>query len=264
MVDFLKTAWYSWRYGSETSSDMTTDLFWGISGISSPDRMFDNAVTEVYTGLDTLDRDEFDCIRDSPSSNTPSPPQSPHESQEADESENYYDTDGLDQHRLITLYQSSFESEVQGEPLGLVFDQKHHKVVFIATKADIPDALDLLRNWHYLEEILDLWHGMIDYGKVKAVNGRWIMQSLASNDLENTLQSWHELVDDIESRMPADADFPRDISETMLDGFNARSLNLSPFRCQFLTSARRPKFRFIAPGIIVPQSRSLWIKLKQV
>jgi hypothetical protein len=74
------------------------------------------------------------------------------------------------------------------------------------------------------------------------------MQSLARGDLTNTLRAWHEFINDIESRMPA-VTTARDNAEYLLDGETAQALGLSGFRLDFLTAARRPRFRFIAPGL---------------
>jgi hypothetical protein len=172
--EFLEAAWYSWDDGSKTSANKPNpDLFWTIQGIPPLGHMFQNDVAKGYTGMDTLDASEFDNAPeeddDTDDDETP-PPESPlSKGSSLSEPAESHD---LDEYRFVTLYQAVTEPSRQREALGVVYDQRQHKAIFISDKSVVLEALSPIRGWQPLEVILDLWHSMADQEKIMAVNGR--------------------------------------------------------------------------------------------
>lgn len=250
VIDFLKLAWYSWENGIETSiPDAPVHLFCGVKGLPPPEQMFGNGVAEAYAGMDTLDVDDEDGdseMTDYSDDELP-PPESTSPADQGERASSQDEPLDLDRYGFISLYSTISKLSDSQAPLGIVLDQKHHKAVLISNKANIDDALTPFRAWRPLEVILDLWHGIIDYGKVAMKDGEWFMRPLAPDDLINTLRAWHEIIDDIESRMPADANFQTDGTEHLLDHETAQALDLSSFRaCRFNQSKPSAKGGYLS------------------
>jgi hypothetical protein len=139
---------------------------------------------------------------------------------------------------------------------------------------------NLRQKWYPLDVVLSAWLDMIKLGKVQAVpegyhspNGKydpWIMVPYSQQQLEATVQSFNSLVDAIESRMPAQSVSSRlpDLPQTLLTEVQSAPPLLSPqvldavcippgFAYSFLSKARLPSFRHIAPGLSLPTRATL-------
>lgn len=131
---------------------------------------------------------------------------------------------------------------------------------------------DLLQ-WHRLEVVLQAWLDMVDAGKVRAVSEAenmsvnrydpWVVVPYTATMLEETIEAFSALVNAIESRMPSlesFADAPA-IGLVDVDVLNALDIpvswgnyNSSPhgFAYDFIRQVQRPRFKFIAPGLEIP------------
>lgn len=132
------------------------------------------------------------------------------------------------------------------------------------------------QQWHPLEVILTAWLDMVDVGKVQTVTqdteipyqafGPWYMLPYSQRQLNDTITAFHRLVDAIEARMPdleyhpsqhtldPEADgVPRLLSD---DDIAAAQIP-EGFASSFLTRVRKPRFRYIAPGLSVPTPESI-------
>jgi hypothetical protein len=88
-----------------------------------------------------------------------------------------------------------------------------------------------------------------------AMFGPWIVQPYTKEALDQCLQTWELLVEEIEHRMPVP---PGEDAEIQYGLANEEILDtagiIQDFPVQLLLRARRPKFLFIAPGIRLPTS----------
>ena len=272
LQEFLKRAWVSWDGSSQAGQ-----LFWNIGSIPSPDELFSNGINQAYRGLKTLDHniyneldsmyyaEEDECSNEEDKC---SDDDNERANEEADDdgSGDAFPVD-LEQYRFVTLYQSKSCAEDKS-PLGVIYDQKLQLAVFVTSIEDIPTLL----NGHNtskltaLECILDTWHILLDREKVVKRNGKWEMQAFAPVDLSEAIRAWNDLVDDIERRI-VDCDEcllePGPV-RTLLDPAAAATPVLSGFRHNFLTTARRPRFQWIAPGIRVPTSDELAERIQAI
>jgi hypothetical protein len=118
--------------------------------------------------------------------------------------------------------------------------------------------------WHPLERVLQAWLDMIEKGKVvvdREYGGDaepWRLVSYSETMLHETVDVFNFLVAEIESRLPRDNnDTSRDtsplIEEAILDGANPRR----DFAYQFARKAKRPTFRYIAPGLEIATASSV-------
>jgi hypothetical protein len=109
--------------------------------------------------------------------------------------------------------------------------------------------------WHPLENILEAWLDMIEKGKIVASPDEserfpWTLVPYSQTILEDTIDAYNRLVEEIESRMPADSPVTIDagrplIHNAILDTANPRR----GFVYQFARKTTKPRFRFLAPGL---------------
>jgi hypothetical protein len=113
---------------------------------------------------------------------------------------------------------------------------------------------------------------MVDAGKIQAVHSDvetpntkfdpWIILPWSSSQLEETISTFNRLVDGIEHRMPNTAHLPLSaarqclLSEADLDAAHIPQ----GFARSFLTRAKRPIFRYIAPGLSIPEASSFTLQ----
>jgi hypothetical protein len=85
--------------------------------------------------------------------------------------------------------------------------------------------------------------------------GPWLVQACTEEVLDQCLQTWELLVEEIEQKMPVP---PGEDAGTQYGLANEEMLGIASitedFPKQLLLRARRPKFLFIAPGIRLPTS----------
>ncbi|KAK9769507.1 putative Sulfatase N-terminal domain-containing protein [Seiridium cardinale] len=175
--------------------------------------------------------------------------------------------------RFLTLYVGH---TLASHPDGLVYDQVNHKAIMQTSIFDAEVTQNGRQTWLSLEEILTAWLDMIDAGKVQAVTedvhptnekfDPWILLPYSTKQLNDTVTAFNRLADAIESRMPDLQDgsvSQRQVAAGDLDRFLLSHDDLAAadipggFAHSFLTKARRPKFRYIAPGLSLPTPDSI-------
>jgi len=152
---------------------------------------------------------------------------------------------------------------------------------------DLTDDLSLEQPWQKLECIFTVWIEMIQRQKVVALhddigridyvtaedgnlrkiegperdpatgakrhqdgNEPWTMVPWAAKDLEETLELWGKVVESIEQKMGVIAG---EQSNALLDTGTLDAAHIpAGFTRELLSRARRPRFRFVAPGLQVP------------
>ena len=117
--------------------------------------------------------------------------------------------------------------------------------------------------WYPLEVVLEKWLDMIRIGKVKAV-GRdteyspWELLAYSPAQLRETVNVYNALIEAIESRMPSLPSTDETSSPSLFTKENLWAAKIySGFAHDFLRETRRPRFRFIAPGLEVPTLDSI-------
>jgi hypothetical protein len=119
------------------------------------------------------------------------------------------------------------------------------------------------------ETVLETFLEMMDCGKIVAVSDSyrsqqerqdpWIMPSYTEDDLKDSLAAFSALITAIEVRMPSP---PResDYEVGLLDPADKATFGTFPprsFARRFLERARRPRFRYLAPGLQLAWSQPL-------
>jgi hypothetical protein len=118
--------------------------------------------------------------------------------------------------------------------------------------------------WHPLETVLSNWIHMLQISKVTASPddaenekyGPWTWHSYSEAQVGSTIAAFDQLVESIESRMPAESLRLAQEGPLLSDAdLDATSIPESCFVRGFLTRARAPRFEFVAPGLLVPHDR---------
>ncbi|KAL7621626.1 hypothetical protein AAE478_008952 [Parahypoxylon ruwenzoriense] len=164
--------------------------------------------------------------------------------------------------RFLILYTTN--TGIVGHGLGLIYDQVSHRATMalgiedLSATQPVDDHRDL---WHPLETVLSNWLEMIEIGKITASQddapnekyGPWTWHPYGPAQVERTAAAFERLVIAIEDRMSPDQllDIPDGplLNDANLD---AASVPQECFIRSFLTRARRPRFKAIAPGLDVP------------
>ncbi|KAK8092284.1 uncharacterized protein PG998_015116 [Apiospora kogelbergensis] len=174
-------------------------------------------------------------------------------------------TDPDDVDRYLTLYSSNLHAS---HPDGLVFDQKKNLAIMQMDLYDWSTTHNGRQKWHPLEVVLGQWLDMIEMGKVQTVaegvstrlesHDPWTEVGYSKRQLEETLEVWEQLLHAIEARIPGHMSSEK--IETLIDDsmvYLEEAGVLPGFVPEFLTKARRPAFRRIAPGISLPDVESI-------
>ncbi|KAI0827519.1 hypothetical protein F5Y06DRAFT_283645 [Hypoxylon sp. FL0890] len=164
--------------------------------------------------------------------------------------------------RFVVLYRTN--TGIVGHALGLVYDQKLHRATMALAieDIDITNPVDEHGSlWHPLGAVLENWLHMIEIGKITASQnetcnekyGPWTWHPYSATQVDSTVAAFERLTTAIEDRMSPnrllDISSGPLLSDTNLD---AASVPQECFIRQFLTRARRPRFKTIAPGLEVP------------
>jgi hypothetical protein len=117
--------------------------------------------------------------------------------------------------------------------------------------------------WWPLETVLSFWIVMAAQDKVRAVGADvnaeskfppWIIVPYNEEQLRRTLEIFSDLVELIEDKIP---DLQGDSAVGLVDDATLVAASIpAGFATEFLTRARRPRFRYIAPGLQVPSFES--------
>lgn len=116
--------------------------------------------------------------------------------------------------------------------------------------------------WHPLEDILEAWLDMIRIGKVKIVGPNtefrpWELVSYTEHQVNEAVEVFNKLVSAIEARIPPNKSTNLEIGTLFDKGALDAAHIPTGFPYDFLTRARRPNFRFIAPGLMLPTLDSI-------
>ncbi|KAI1756431.1 hypothetical protein F4782DRAFT_332662 [Xylaria castorea] len=179
---------------------------------------------------------------------------------------------------LVSLY---FPNIGQGGESGggVLYHQGCHRAAVFMHMDDHDYALPVEAHpelWHPLETILSNWIDLIHLGKITASPrdvpaqfgsekiGPWEWQPYGEAQVAACVCAWDRLCDAIEARIALLLLLPatsiatntaeqrrRLLTPPILD---AASVPESCFVRAFLTRARRPRFRYIAPGLILPSA----------
>ncbi|OBT70829.1 hypothetical protein VF21_10380 [Pseudogymnoascus sp. 05NY08] len=181
--------------------------------------------------------------------------------------------DGLIEEFVADLQDQPVDSLVRLSPVGLsgegsgggvIYHQSFHRVAvfmhldYYDCGFPVEDHLDI---WNPLETVLSHWIDLIQLGKVE-----WRLYSEAQ--VTTCVSAWDRLCWAIKARISQlpnppslispisgiDADNPEPlVASTVLD---AASVPDPSFARSFLTRARRPRFHYIAPGLLLPPADS--------
>lgn len=134
---------------------------------------------------------------------------------------------------------------------------------------DITDDFELDPNqpWRKLEDILTVWIEMVQRSKIRSVPpssigysemAPWVAAAWTTKDLEECLEVWGMIVENIEQKMALDA------SEADAGLVDAATLDTAQvpdgFVRRFMLKARKPRFKFIAPGLRIPTAEQFIIQ----
>ncbi|KAJ3497003.1 hypothetical protein NLG97_g2237 [Lecanicillium saksenae] len=175
---------------------------------------------------------------------------------------------------LVRLYAVDWGLAAEGSGGGIIYHQSLHRVgVFMHLDAydyGFPDQ-DHAYVWNPLETLLSHWIDLIHLGKVVASPhqepslydfekiGPWEWRPYSEAQVAACVGAWDSLCQTIEMRISQlphqpssgpDADNPEPlVTSTVLD---AASVPNPAFARSFLTRAKRPRFTYIAPGLVLP------------
>ncbi|KAI1345505.1 hypothetical protein F5Y01DRAFT_300361 [Xylaria sp. FL0043] len=171
--------------------------------------------------------------------------------------------------RFLTLYMTNVG--LGEHPLGLIYDQKLHRATLTLGLEDMDFVLPVEQHdelWHPLETILSNWIHMVEIKKITASRdaapnekfGPWTWQPYSEAQVESAVAAFERLTAIIEQRMPVE--HPHDSSEYPLvsdEQLDAASVPRTCFIRSFLTRARRPAFKMIAPGLEIPHDPEAFV-----
>ncbi|KAK2839231.1 hypothetical protein FQN49_006344 [Arthroderma sp. PD_2] len=188
--------------------------------------------------------------------------------------EGYIGYDGEDETdeglpRYLLLYHAV--SELGCHALGLIYDQKRHRVAIsmdIGLQDRVLPAEEYEDRWHPLETMLSNWIEMIHVGKVlpdpNESHGRWHAIDIwrwypfSPGQVDSTVRAFDRLTAAIEARMSPSTLLDID-SGTPLFTSAELDMALVPEACfirSLLTRIRTPRFTTIAPGLEVPHEKA--------
>ena len=180
---------------------------------------------------------------------------------------------------LVRLFPVDTGLSAEGSGGGVIYHQRFHRVaIFMHLDAydcgfPVEDHPDI---WNPLETLLSHWIDLIHLGKVVASPheepalfdfekiGPWEWRPYSEAQVTTCVGVWDRLCQAIEARISqlptppslispisgTDAENPEPlVASTVLD---AASVPDPSFARSFLTRARRPRFRYIAPGLLLP------------
>ncbi|KAF2850137.1 hypothetical protein T440DRAFT_468820 [Plenodomus tracheiphilus IPT5] len=166
-----------------------------------------------------------------------------------------------DETRYLVLYAMNMFGS---HPVGLIFDQKNYSAIICGSIDDCETICNGRIAWHPLETVLEAWLDMIEKGKIVVTVGGggegfpWKLVPYSERILQDTVDVFNMLVEEIESRLPQDGirvgqAVPPLVEDTILDTVDTRR----GFAYQLAQRIKRPRFQYIAPGLEVPTSSSI-------
>lgn len=127
------------------------------------------------------------------------------------------------------------------------------------------------QGWYPLECLLDAYIDMFKLEKVQAISddieyvrrpdkqNPWIIHDYSEPVVKRTVKGFNNLVQSIESRLPASVTVLTDgaCSSFLADEATLSAAGIDGFAREFLSRAKSPQFKYIAPGIRVQTSTQL-------
>ncbi|KAI1377157.1 hypothetical protein F4677DRAFT_417534 [Hypoxylon crocopeplum] len=171
--------------------------------------------------------------------------------------------------RFLTLYATN--PGLGEHPLGLIYDQKLYRATVALGIEDLEFTKPLEQHddlWHPLETVLSNWIHTVQIKKITASQdeapnekfGPWIWHPYSEAQVDSTVVAFERLAATIEERVAAIHHLPPSegplLSDEQLD---AASVPRNCFIRSFLTRARRPRFKIIAPGLEIPHDPTAFI-----
>ncbi|KAF2672540.1 hypothetical protein BT63DRAFT_369504 [Microthyrium microscopicum] len=151
-----------------------------------------------------------------------------------------------------------------GHTNGLIFDQVKNLAIIQPTIEDEGTTSNGRQKWLPLEVILDAYIDMIDKGKIVIASGLvegeyrvespWTLLPYSNHDLQSSLGAFQDLVDAISARLPHPT---VDSTEPLANASTMAAVKLQVFAKEFFLKAKRPSFKFIAPGIAIQSEDEL-------
>lgn len=173
---------------------------------------------------------------------------------------------------FLTLYQTNRGLQGFSHHDGLNYNQNTHRATMAMAIEDqeftrpVEDHEDL---WFPLESVLSNWIHMIQIGKITVASniepkeykiGQWIWNSYSSVQIDNTVAAFDRLVSAIEARIPNPLPLTPDTLQLLNNSdLDAASVPTSCFIRSLLTRVKTPRFRYIAPGLLVPHDKEAFI-----
>ncbi|KAH6182325.1 hypothetical protein HBI61_085030 [Parastagonospora nodorum] len=174
----------------------------------------------------------------------------------------YYAYSEDDHTRYIALYSTN---DFESHPVGLIFDQKHHTAIICVDVDDIDTVCNGFIVWYPPKRVLEAWLDMIEKGKAIVTTNSgdsedpWMLISYGDTLLQDTIDVFNLLVDEMERRLPG---YENNISDTTSPLIEEAALGVANLRQGFLhhfaRKANRPSFRYIhqRASIRTPQAYS--------
>ncbi|KAI1110834.1 hypothetical protein F5Y14DRAFT_339532 [Nemania sp. NC0429] len=158
---------------------------------------------------------------------------------------------------------------------GLLYHQRRHRAAVFMHRDDHDYATPVAAHpelWHPLETVLSNWIDLVRLGKIAAAPraepapydaekiGPWEWRSYSAAQVTACVGAWDRLCDAVEALLPSSSSSSsngttEDTSRQPLlapAALDAAEVPEDCFARDFLTRARRPRFRRIAPGLLVP------------
>jgi hypothetical protein len=160
-----------------------------------------------------------------------------------------------------------------GAGAGVFYHQGYHRAAVFMHLDEYTFAMPIkahLDLWYPFETVLSNWIELIHLGKITASPterpslfgsekiGPWEWRPYSETQVANCISAWDRLCDAIEGRVLLLSPASTTINEVELEplltpaSLDAASVPKNCFVREFLTRARRPKFQFIAPGLLLP------------
>ncbi|KAI0531833.1 hypothetical protein GGR58DRAFT_214510 [Xylaria digitata] len=158
---------------------------------------------------------------------------------------------------------------------GLLYHQGYHLAAVFMHTDDYDYALPVEAHrmlWNPLETVLSNWIKLVHLGKITASLrdtpalfggekiGPWEWHSYSEAQVSSCLGAWDQLCDTIGAQIKLPSPPPTSTTITTVesqsllsrDALDGASVPSPCFVRSFLTRARRPRFRYIAPGLLLP------------
>ena len=165
--------------------------------------------------------------------------------------------------RFLTLY--VVDSNMVGDPAGLIYDQERHRATFAMDMDDLKSihpVADKDALWFPLETVLSSWVRLATIGKVTASTapspttkmGAWAWHSYSEAQVDGAVAAFDRLSTAIEARMPAGAPVLPARPGPLLSAadLDAGGVPTDAFIRKVLSRVRVPGFNAVAPGLLVP------------